>query len=98
MSVYVIVDDSDSNIAYSPIAALGNGATTSPGAEVNGWFVGGVGAYIAQSPVGTMTERRPLHKGLRMNFSSTRLALARQPRRCPTSSRVCGTTLHSSYP
>lgn len=43
MSVYVIVDDADSNINYSPVVTHDSGARTSAEAESNGWFVGGSG-------------------------------------------------------
>lgn len=40
MSVFVIVDDADPGIHYSP-ASLANGSSFRPSKEVNGWFVGG---------------------------------------------------------
>jgi hypothetical protein len=45
MSVYVIVDDSDQNINYSPVVPHASGAVKSAEAALNGWFVGGVGSY-----------------------------------------------------
>lgn len=52
MSVYVIVDDNDSGLRYSPRAGSGNGTEfKNASAETHGWFIGAKGVYIMSMSV-----------------------------------------------